>query len=60
MNGKSNCEYCSYYTYDDETEEYICTVDLDEDENERFLTYTFEGCPYFRKYDEYGTVRKQN
>ena len=29
---KCNCEYCINFEYDDEYEEYVCTVDMDEDE----------------------------
>ena len=28
----SNCEECLHYDYDEETESYFCTMDLDEDE----------------------------
>ncbi len=58
------CENCSNYTYDDESECYICNMPLDEDEMARFISssqgtggYT---CPYFDFYDEYKIVRKQN
>ena len=27
----ANCEECVHYDYDDETESYYCTMDLDED-----------------------------
>ena len=33
----ANCEECVHYDYDDETDAYYCTMDLDEDEMERFL-----------------------
>ena len=36
MGGK--CESCVYYSYDEEYDDYICEVDLDEDEMVRFLT----------------------
>lgn len=58
------CENCSNYTYDDESDCYICNMPLDEDEMARFISspqgaggYT---CPYFDFYDEYKIVRKQN
>lgn len=57
---KSNCEYCRYYYYDDDVEAYICTLDLDEDEMERFVSYSNRDCPYFVFYDEYKLVEKQN
>lgn len=55
----SQCETCNHYCYDDEFEEYYCEVNLDEDEMVKFLTDTFQGCPYFHLEDEYKTVRKQ-
>ncbi len=43
--------------YDDEYDEYICDVDLDEDEMVRFLSAG--DCPYWRPGDEYRTARRQ-
>lgn len=57
---KTNCETCVNYYYDDETEEYCCDINLDEDEMVRFLTSSNYQCPYYRLYDEYGIVKKQN
>ena len=37
----------------------MCEMDLDEDEMARFITNTFDGCPYFQYRDEYRIVRKQ-
>lgn len=56
----SNCENCLYYEYDEEYDSYFCSVDLDEDEAERFMTYSFRSCPYYNPGDEYTIVRKQN
>jgi len=55
-----NCETCVFYDYDDELDAYICTVNLDEDELERFVLGRAENCPYYRFYDEYKSVQKQN
>lgn len=60
MTSSIRCEYCNYYSYDEEYEYYVCEVDLDEDEMERFIRGTFSECPYFSFYDEYKIVRKQN
>lgn len=57
---KTNCELCVNYYYDDELEEYFCDINLDEDEMVRFLTASNFECPYYRLYDEYGIVKKQN
>ena len=56
----TNCEMCVYFDTDEETGEEMCTVNLDEDEMVRFLTSSNYQCPYYRLYDEYGIVKKQN
>ncbi len=57
---KSNCDYCQHYDYDEELDAYVCTLDLDEDEMQRFMLSTNRDCPYFKFYDEYKFVQKQN
>ena len=57
MGGK--CESCVYCSYDEEHDDYICEMDLDEDEMVRFLTARADSCPYWRPGDEYITARKQ-
>ncbi len=59
MRGKTNCECCINYIYDEEYNCYECQVNLDEDEMSSFLRNTFTNCPYFQFNDEYKTVRKQ-
>ncbi len=54
------CETCAYYYYDDEYECYVCDMDLDEDELQRFISGSSRECPYYRDGDEYKVVRKQN
>ena len=54
------CENCEYYDYDEEYEDYICTQNLDEDEMSRFMQSSYRSCPYFKYYDEYKSVQKQN
>ena len=54
------CESCTNYIYDEECECYVCQVNLDEDELERFVKGTAQYCPNYRFYDEYKIVRKQN
>ena len=53
------CESCAHYVEDEELGDY-CSVSLDEDEMERFLTQSVKGCAYYQPYDEYKIVRKQN
>ena len=60
MRGRSNCDTCVHYIYDDELGYYVCEVNLDEDEMQRFLQGQTYNCPYYDFYDEYGIVRKQN
>lgn len=57
---KTNCESCVHYVYDDELDAYICQVNLDEDEMERFMRCSVDYCPYYHFYDEYKSVQKQN
>ena len=56
----SNCESCVYYEYDPDYDEDVCTVDLDEDEYARYLSGHSASCPYYKYYDEYKSVQKQN
>ena len=54
------CESCVWYSYDEEYDDFVCEMDLDEDEMQRFLTSQTYNCPYYDFYDEYKIVRKQN
>lgn len=56
----TNCDYCAYYVYDEDADCYFCEQNLDEDEMARFMTYSYDNCPYFKNGDEYAVVRKQN
>ena len=60
MKTATNCETCTNYVYDEDCDCYVCMVDLDEDEMEKFITQTMKSCHYFQFYDEYKIVRKQN
>lgn len=55
-----DCENCENFDYNEETEEYECLVDFDEDEYGSYLTNRNYVCPYFRLRDDYRIVRKQN
>ena len=59
MAGRSNCETCGNFVYDDELETYCCDVNLDEDEMSAFLRGAEFSCPFYRLGDEYAIVRKQ-
>lgn len=54
------CDTCAYYMYDEEYEEYFCSVNMDEDEIYRIACDPKGRCPYYRNGDEYAVVRKQN
>ena len=56
----TNCESCEFFDYDEEAECEVCTLDLDEDEQIDFMNGHSSACPYYRYYDEYTSVRKQN
>lgn len=53
------CESCAYYTWDEETEEYVCEADMDQDDYGRLTESRFRGCRFYRNGDEYAVVRHQ-
>ena len=53
------CESCVFYLYDEEYDDYVCDMDLDEDEMARFLASDPGSCPFWRPGDDYLTARKQ-
>jgi len=57
---KGSCESCEFYDYDEESDQYVCFVNLDQDEMADFVGFNTGRCPYFRFYDEYKSVQKQN
>ena len=60
MNKKQGgCETCTYFTYDEDYECYVCDIDMDEDEDVRLMSDDHYRCPYYRNGDEYLVVRKQ-
>ena len=56
----SICESCVYYDYDEFYGENVCRADLDEDDMVNYLKGSSAQCPYYRYYDEYKSVQKQN
>ena len=54
-----NCDYCNNMVYDEETEQFVCDVDMDEDDYARLLTSEYKECPYYHSNDEYKIVRHQ-
>lgn len=57
---EKKCLSCEFFDYDEETDTEGCMVGLDEDEMVSFLTSKTSACPYYRCFDEYKMVRKQN
>ena len=55
----SSLRYLMNYFYDEECGYYVCLVNLDEDEMEKFMSSSFYNCPYYQLYDEYKIVKKQ-
>lgn len=53
------CETCAFYEYDDEYEEYFCSVNMDEDDYARLIQSNYRECPFWRNGDEYAVVRHQ-
>ena len=56
----SACEFCAHYLFDEEEEVYYCDVSLDEDDMDAYLRASTDDCGFFRLYDEYKMVEKQN
>ena len=55
----NKCETCVFYLYDEDYDDYVCDMDLDEDEMSRFLSSDTGDCPFWRPGDDYLTARKQ-
>lgn len=60
MNSDAVCETCEFARIDDETGDLICDAMLDEDEMVDFMSNGSGRCKYYRFYDEYKMVQKQN
>ena len=56
---QATCDTCEFYQYDEYTDSYTCTMNLDEDEMASFLGGEARDCKYYRYYDEYKSVQKQ-
>ena len=55
----TNCEFCAFYVLDEDGYG-ECEVNMDEDEMARFLSSSYQTCPFYQSDDEYKIVRKQN
>ena len=54
-----SCDCCMYYDCDEDGD-YYCMMDFDQDDYARYASGYSTRCPYFRYYDEYKSVAKQN
>jgi len=45
--------------YDEDFDEYVCDMDMDEDDYVRLVESKFKGCPYYKDGDEYKVVKHQ-
>ena len=59
MAGGAACDTCAYLIYDEEYEEYVCDVNMDEDDFGRLRESQFRSCPFYKDGDEYKVVRHQ-
>ena len=60
---ETDCTHCLYYDYDEDYGDFVCNLSLDEDEFVRLSAYGSGRSvryPYYRFYDEYKSVRRQN
>ena len=57
--GYASCDTCAYLIYDEYYEEYVCDVNMDEDEYGRLASDSHYICPYYKNGDEYRVVRHQ-
>ena len=56
----TSCDTCEYFDWDEEMGENVCHAGLDEDEYLRMMQSPSGRCPFYKFYDEYKTVQKQN
>lgn len=54
-----NCDNCNYFVYDEDDDDWYCTVNMDEDDYARLIQGRYRQCPYYRHEDEYQIVRHQ-
>lgn len=54
-----SCENCANFVFDDDVEDYVCMVNMDEDDYVRLNTDSHYQCPYYQNGDEYAVVRHQ-
>ena len=53
------CDDCQFYVYDENYQEYVCDMDMDEDDFAHVMINGSDECPFWRDGDEYKVVRHQ-
>ena len=54
----ASCDTCEFFVWDEFMQENVCGASLDEDEYYRMVSSS--RCPFYKFYDEYKTVQRQN
>ncbi len=54
-----SCDTCAYLMYDEDYEDYVCDINMDEDDYSRLVQSHYKECPYYRDGDDYKVVRHQ-
>ena len=49
--GRTSCDTCAYYIYDEEYDAYLCDANMDEDDYMRLRAEERFQCPYYRNGD---------
>ena len=55
----AQCDTCTNYVYDEDYDDYMCMVDIDEDDLSRMFTDVKHSCPYYSLDNEYAVVKHQ-
>lgn len=56
----ASCDTCEFFDWDEDLQRYVCIANLDEDEYYRVNSSPSGRCPFYKFYDEYKSVQKQN
>ena len=56
---ENQCDTCLYLDYDEEVDEYYCSLTFDQDDMEKLSYRRNASCPYYRYGDEYSIVKRQ-
>lgn len=54
-----NCDDCNNFVFDEELDEYVCDVNMDEDDYARLVASSYKSCPYYQSNNEYKIVKHQ-